>query len=57
MMFCVHKVLCACAVLVLCSASVRGEEPLLPAKSVWQGGYLARVEALALLQTLNADTD
>jgi hypothetical protein len=54
-MFDVHKALCTCAVIVLCSGVVRADDAHPSRKSVWQGSYLARVQALALLQSLNAD--
>jgi hypothetical protein len=54
-MFSVHKALCTCAAIVLCSATVYADESRPPPASAWAGNYLARVEALALLQSLNAD--
>src|SRR5271155_1410828 len=54
-MFGVHKSLCACAAFLLCSAAVHADDALPPPTSAWRGSYLARVEALALLQSLNAD--
>jgi hypothetical protein len=55
MMFDVQKALCACAVIVFCSGVVLADDTHPPRKSAWQGSYLARVQALALLQSLNAD--
>jgi hypothetical protein len=53
MMFGVRKGLCACAAMLLCWATVCADDVAPAGKSAWRGSHLARVEALALLQTLN----
>jgi hypothetical protein len=41
--------------MLLCWATVCADDAVPAGKSTWRDSYLARVEALALLQTLNAD--
>ena len=55
MMFGVRRGLCACGAMLLCWATVCADDAAPAGKSTWRDSYLARVEALALLQTLNAD--
>jgi chorismate-pyruvate lyase len=55
MMFGVRRGLCACGAMLLCWATVCADDAASAGKSTWRDSYLARVEALALLQTLNAD--
>jgi len=55
MMFGIRKALCAGGAVLCCWAMACADDAAPTGKSIWQGGYLARVEALALLQTLNAD--
>jgi hypothetical protein len=55
MMCGIRKALCACGAMLLCWATVCADDAVPAGKSTWRGSYLARVEALALLQTLNAD--
>jgi hypothetical protein len=51
----IRKALCACGAMLLCWATVCAEDTAAAGRSAWRSSYLARVEALALLQTLNAD--
>jgi hypothetical protein len=55
MMCGIRKALYACGAVLFCWASVCADDATPAGKSTWRGSYLARVEALALLQTLNAD--
>ncbi len=49
-----HKVIGACGVMLLMSAVCADDSAGVRART-WPGSFVARVEALALLQTLNAD--
>jgi chorismate-pyruvate lyase len=55
MTFGIRKALCACGAVLFCWSSVCADDAAPAGKSTWRDSYLARVEALALLQTLNAD--
>jgi chorismate-pyruvate lyase len=51
----VLKPLCACGVVLLWLMTIAADESPPPFNPRWPASFIARVEALALLQTLNAD--
>jgi chorismate-pyruvate lyase len=55
MMLDIRQLLCACGVVLFCWGTGWAADAAPVGKLTWRGSYLARVEALALLQTLNAD--
>jgi chorismate-pyruvate lyase len=55
MMLGIRQLLCACGAVLFCWGSVWADDAAPAGKSTWRDSFVARVEALALLQTLNAD--
>jgi chorismate-pyruvate lyase len=55
MSFSPREMLAACAAVLLIMTSARAQESAAPRSGVWPDTLTARVEALALLETLNAD--
>jgi hypothetical protein len=51
----VRRVLCTCGVLLLWSSTVGADDAASAQTRNWSGSFIARVEALALLETLNAE--
>jgi hypothetical protein len=51
----VRKALCRCGVALSWLLTVGADDSAPPLPTSWPGSFVARVEALALLQTLNAD--
>lgn len=51
----IRKALCTSGVMLLCSMTVCADDLGTARTPTWPGSFVARVEALALLQTLNAE--
>jgi len=51
----IRRALCACGAVLFCWGTVWADDAVPAGKPTWRGGYVARLEALALLQTLNAE--
>jgi hypothetical protein len=51
----VRKALCSCGVLLLWSLTAGADDSASAQTHDWSGSFIARVEALALLETLNAE--
>jgi chorismate-pyruvate lyase len=50
-----RKSLCACGGMLLCLATALADDSMPARAAAWPDSFVTRVEALALLQTLNAD--
>jgi hypothetical protein len=55
MMCGIRQALCAAGAVLFCWTMAGADDAVPAGKSTWRDSYLARVEALALLQTLNAE--